>query len=59
MIMRIRLSTLTRILALSALILLAGSIELKAQEYNNAPVSISKEKVKVGGLYIPSARHIT
>ena len=47
MIMRIRLSTLTRILALSALILLAGSIELKAQEYNNAPVSISKEKVKV------------
>lgn len=49
MIMRIRLSTLTRILALSALILLAGSIELKAQEYNNAPVSISKEKVKVGG----------
>ncbi|MBR5499374.1 MAG: LysM peptidoglycan-binding domain-containing protein [Bacteroidales bacterium] len=47
--MRTRLSTITGIFALSAVLMLAGAFELSAQEYTNTPVTISKEKVKVGG----------
>lgn len=44
--MRIRLSI---ILTLSAALTLTSLTALSAQEYNNTPVTISKEKVKVGG----------
>ena len=47
--MRIGLSTISKIFALSAVMMLASSFEADAQEYSNTPVTISKEKVKVGG----------
>ena len=47
--MRSKLSTISGIFILSAIMMLAGSFELNAQEYDNTPVTISKEKVKVGG----------
>ena len=47
--MRSKLSIISGILALSAAMLLTGSFEISAQEYDNTPVTISKEKVKVGG----------
>ena len=42
-------SVISGILALSAALSLTGSLNLNAQEYDNTPVSISKEKVKVSG----------
>ena len=42
-------SVISGILALSAALSLTGSSNLNAQEYDNTPVSISKEKVKVSG----------
>ena len=43
------LSVISGILTLSVVLSLAGSFDLNAQEYENTPVSISKEKVKVSG----------
>lgn len=42
-------SVISGILALSAALSLTGSLNLNAQEYDNTPVSISKEKVKISG----------
>ena len=47
--MRSRLSIISVIFTLSALLMLTQSFDARAQEYNNTPVTISKEKVKVGG----------
>lgn len=47
--MRINLSVITGILVTSAVMMLAQPVMLNAQEYNNTPVTVSKEKVKVGG----------
>lgn len=47
--MRMRLSALSGILTLSAILSLTCPVVLSAQEYNNVPVVVSKEKVKIGG----------
>lgn len=47
--MRRRLSALSGLLTLSAILALASPAVLTAQEYNNTPVTISKEKVKIDG----------
>lgn len=47
--MRTRLSAISGIYALSAILMLTAPAGLSAQDYNNTPVAVSKEKVKVGG----------
>ena len=47
--MRTRVSAISGIFALSAILMLASPAALSAQDYNNTPVAVSKEKVKVGG----------
>lgn len=47
--MRTRLSAISGIFALSAILMLAAPAMLSAQEYANTPVTVSKEKVKIGG----------
>lgn len=47
--MKTRLSAISGILAMSAFLMLAVPTVSMAQEYNNTPVTVSKEKVKVGG----------
>ena len=47
--MRTRLSAISGIFALSAILMLAAPAMLSAQEYTNTPVTVSKEKVKIGG----------
>lgn len=47
--MKRRLSVITGIIALSAFISLTGLNTASAQEYENTPVTLSKEKVKVSG----------
>ena len=47
--MKTRLSAISRILAMSACLMLAAPAVSIAQDYNNTPVTVSKEKVKVGG----------
>ena len=47
--MKRSLTTISRIFILSAILMLTGTVELCAQDYINTPVTISKEKVKVGG----------
>ena len=47
--MRTRLSAISGIFALSAILMLADPAMLSAQEYANTPVTVSKEKVKIGG----------
>lgn len=43
------MSAISGIIALSAFLASACPVTLSAQEYENAPVTVSKEKVKVGG----------
>ena len=47
--MKRRLSVITGIIALSAFVSLTGLNTASAQEYENTPVTLSKEKVKVSG----------
>ena len=47
--MKRSLTTISGIFILSAILMLTGTVELCAQDYINTPVTISKEKVKVGG----------
>lgn len=47
--MKNRLSAITGILTLSAALLLAAPVSSSAQEYQNTPVTVSKDKVKIGG----------
>ena len=47
--MKRRLSVITGIIALSAFMSLTGLNTASAQEYENTPVTLSKEKVKVSG----------
>ena len=47
--MRTILSAISGIFALSAILMLAAPAMLSAQEYANTPVTVSKEKVKIGG----------
>ena len=47
--MRTRLLTIFKTLLISVCLVQAGNDMLYAQEYENTPVTISKEKVKVGG----------
>lgn len=47
--MKTKLSAISGILVLSAILMLAAPAMLSAQDYNNTPVAVSKEKVKVGG----------
>lgn len=47
--MRTRLSAISGMIALSAILMLATPVVLSAQEYTNTPVTVSKEKVKIGG----------
>lgn len=47
--MRTRLSVISGIIALSAALMLTTPVVLSAQEYTNTPVTVSKEKVKIGG----------
>ena len=47
--MKRSLTTISGIFILSAILMLTGTVELYAQDYINTPVTISKEKVKVGG----------
>ena len=47
--MRNRLSSIFGLISLSLFLTTAVSAELYAQEYANTPVTVSKEKVKVGG----------
>ena len=47
--MRTRLSAISGIFAMSAFLMLAAPAASTAQDYNNTPVTVSKEKVKVGG----------
>jgi LysM repeat protein/ABC-type branched-subunit amino acid transport system substrate-binding protein len=47
--MKTKLSAISGILVLSEILMLAAPAMLSAQDYNNTPVAVSKEKVKVGG----------
>ena len=47
--MKIKMSAISGIIAVSAFLASACPATLSAQEYENTPVTVSKEKVKVGG----------
>ena len=47
--MRIRFSASVCRIILAASLLSAGAAICGAQEYNNTPVTVSKEKVRIGG----------